>query len=142
MQDPQAAAANPDARGGFYIKKATMIQKNLHKIEDVYKIDKKTLGTGAYGIVSRVKHKDTGQIRAVKKVAKKKIKNMERFQQEITILQLLDHPNVLKLYEYFEDAKNVYLITELCTGGELFDRIIKEEFFSELVAARIFKQIL
>lgn len=57
-------------------------------------------------------------------------------------MQLLDHPNVLKLYEYFEDAKNVYLITELCTGGELFDRIIKEEFFSERVAAKIFKQIL
>jgi calcium-dependent protein kinase len=55
---------------------------------------------------------------------------------------MLDHPNVLKLYEYFEDAKNVYLITELCTGGELFDRIIKEEFFSEKIAARIFKQIL
>lgn len=141
MQDP-VAASNVDQRGGFYIKKATMIQKNHRKIEDVYKIDKKTLGTGAYGIVSRVKHKDTAQIRAVKKVAKKKIKNMERFQQEITILQLLDHPNVLKLYEYFEDAKNVYLITELCTGGELFDRIIKEEFFSEKVAARIFKQIL
>jgi serine/threonine protein kinase len=56
-----------------------MIQKNQSKIEDVYKIDKKTLGTGAYGIVSRVKHKETNQIRAVKKVAKKKIKNMERF---------------------------------------------------------------
>ena len=140
MQEKVAGTA--DDRGGFLIKKSTMIQKNLRRIEDVYKIDKKTLGTGAYGIVSRVKHKDTGQIRAVKKVAKKKIKNMERFQQEITILQMLDHPNVLKLYEYFEDAKNVYLITELCTGGELFDRIIKEEFFSEKVAARIFKQIL
>lgn len=54
----------------------------------------------------------------------------------------MDHPNVLKLYEYFEDQKNVYLITELCTGGELFDRIIKEEFFAEKVAAKIFKQIL
>lgn len=58
------------------------------------------------------------------------------------ILQKLDHPNVLKLYEYFEDDKNVYLITELCKGGELFDKIIKEEFFSEREAARIFKQIL
>lgn len=67
---------------------------------------------------------------------------MERFKQEIAILQQLDHPHILKLYEYFEDEKNVYLITELCRGGELFDRIIKEEFFSEKVAARIFKQIL
>lgn len=64
---------------------------------------------------------------------------MERFKQEIAILQQLDHPHILKLYEYFEDDKNVYLITELCRGGELFDRIIKEEFFSEKVAARLFK---
>lgn len=70
---------------------------------------------------------------------KKKIKNMERFKQEILILQQLDHPNVLKLYEYFEDSRNVYLVTELCTGGELFDRIIAEEFFSEKESARIFK---
>lgn len=46
--------------GGFLIRKATMIVKNERKIEDVYKIDKKPLGTGAYGVVSRVKHKETG----------------------------------------------------------------------------------
>lgn len=55
---------------------------------------------------------------------------------------MLDHPNILKLYEYFEDDKNVYLITELCKGGELFDRIIENEFFSEPIAAKIFRQIL
>lgn len=48
----------------------------------------------------------------------------------------------MKLYEYFEDDRNVYLITELCKGGELFDKIIEEEFFSEKVAARLFQQIL
>jgi len=57
-------------------------------------------------------------------------------------LQQLDHPYVLKLYEYFEDQNNVYLITELCKGGELFDRIINEECFSEKVAARLMKQML
>ena len=67
----------------------------------------------------------------MKKVAKKKIKNMDRFKQEISILQKLDHPNVLKLFEHFEDEKNVYLVTEACRGGELFDRIIENEFFSE-----------
>ena len=64
---------------------------------------------------------------------------MERFKQEITILQQLDHPNVLKLFEYFEDDKNVYLVTEICRGGELFDRIIENEFFSEKESAKIFK---
>ena len=63
-----------------------MIKKNLKKIEEVYKIAKKALGTGAYGVVSLCQHRETKQERAVKKVAKKKIKNMDRFQQEITIL--------------------------------------------------------
>jgi calcium-dependent protein kinase len=43
------------------------------------------------------------------------------------------------LYEYFEDDRNVYLVTEICKGGELFDKIIEEEFFSEKVAARLFQ---
>lgn len=57
-------------------------------------------------------------------------------------MQRIDHPNVLKLYEYFEDSKNIYLITELCLGGELFDKIVECEFFSEYVAANVFRQIL
>ena len=50
---------------------------------------------------------------------------------EIEILKTLDHPNVLKLYEYFEEDKKIHLITELCTGGELFEAICEKDFFSE-----------
>lgn len=49
---------------------------------------------------------------------------------------------MIKLFEYFEDDKNVYLVTELCEGGELFDRIVKSEYFTEQLAARTFKMIL
>jgi calcium-dependent protein kinase len=54
-------------------------------------------------------------------------------------LQTLDHPHILKLYEYFEDDKNYYLITEICSGGELFDKIVEKEFFREEEAAPLFK---
>lgn len=40
----------------------------------------------------------------------------------------LDHPNIIKLFEVYEDSKNLYLVLELCTGGELFDRIIKSGY--------------
>lgn len=49
------------------------------------------------------------------------------------MLKKLDHPNIIKLYEFYEDEKRCYLVTELCTGGELYDEIayrnkgIKEE---------------
>lgn len=48
----------------------------------------------------------------------------------------------MKLYEYFEDEKNVYLITELCKGGELFDKIVEKEYFDEEYASRVFLQIM
>lgn len=54
----------------------------------------------------------------------------------------MDHPNIIRLFEVFEDEKDLYLVMELCTGGELFDRIIKSGHFSERYAASIMKQIL
>lgn len=66
---------------------------------------------------------------------------METFLREIKIMQKLDHPNVLKLFEYFIDEKDVYLVTEICKGGELFDRIVAREFYPEPEAAVIFEQI-
>lgn len=58
---------------------------------------------------------------------------------EIDILKNLDHPNILRLYEVFEDKKFIYLVTELCQGGELFDEIIHRERFDERDAAVILK---
>lgn len=90
----------------------------------------------------KAEHKETKNIRAIKTIPKSKITNWDRFTTEVKILQTLDHPHVIKMYEYFEEDKNVHLVTELCTGGELFDKIVKEEFFTEKNAARTFKQIL
>ena len=91
-----------------------MIMKNNGPITDSYKLEKNVLGSGTYGTVFKVEHLLTKQMRACKKIPKKKIKNWERFETEVKILQMLDHPNIIKLYEYFKDKKNVYLITEMC----------------------------
>ena len=58
-----------------------------------------------------------------------------RLKYEIDILKNLDHPNIVKLYEVFEDNKHIYLVTELCTGGELFDEILNRDVFTEKEAA-------
>jgi len=50
---------------------------------------------------------------------------------EIEILKTLDHPNILKLYEFYQDEKRYYLVTELCTGDELFDETTKRPQFTE-----------
>ena len=55
----------------------------------------------------------------------------------MSLLRKLDHPNILKLYEVFEDPKKYYLVTEYCKGGELFEEIVSKVTFSEKDAARI-----
>ena len=62
--------------------------------------------------------------------------------KEINILKNLDHPNIIKVYEFYSSEKYVYIINELCTGGELFDKIVDVKHFSESVACNIMRQIL
>ena len=63
-------------------------------------------------------------------------------QKEINILKTLDHPNIIKVYEFFKTEKYIYIINELCTGGELFDKIVDVKYFSEIVACNIMRQLL
>jgi calcium-dependent protein kinase len=58
---------------------------------------------------------------------------------EIKIMKQLDHPNIVKLYEIYQDSRNIYLITEYLEGGELFDLILKSKHFNENIAAKIMK---
>ena len=106
----------------------------------------KELGKGSYGRVYQVRNKVTGEIRACKQLSKSNIKNLEKFNREIDILIKTDHPNIIKLYEVFENSRFLYLILEECTGKELFDRIItriqSKKMYSEKEAAKIFKQMM
>lgn len=61
---------------------------------------------------------------------------------EIAILKDLDHPNIVKMYEFLEDEKRIYIVTEICKGGELFDEILNRSKFDESDAAIVMKQLL
>lgn len=77
----------------------------------------------------------------MKIIKKAKMNAMEQkfFEAELSILRKLDHPNIMKIYEVFEDNVNYFLITELCKGEELFDTISTKIKFSEYEAAEIIK---
>ena len=62
----------------------------------------------------------------MKTIKKSKVGRLETLKREIDILRTMDHPNIIKLVDVFEDDKYLHLVTELCTGGELFDRIIEK----------------
>ncbi len=97
------------------------------------------IGEGGFGKVKTIIHKKTGQLRAVKLIKKSKEFNLD----EIENLMLLNHPNILKLYEYFYDQEeNIYIITEYIRGVELFTKIQQLRHFTEEEAAIIIKSIL
>lgn len=58
------------------------------------------------------------------------------------LLKNQDHPNIIKIFEFYQDSKYFYIVTELCTGGELFDKIIEERSFDERKTAETMRQIL
>eukprot|EP00928_Gymnodinium_smaydae_P095478 TRINITY_DN8222_c4_g1_i1.p1 TRINITY_DN8222_c4_g1~~TRINITY_DN8222_c4_g1_i1.p1 ORF type:complete len:526 (-),score=133.67 TRINITY_DN8222_c4_g1_i1:160-1593(-) len=117
-------------------------------IDDFYDIDKKKqLGEGSYGKVLKAVKKGTTVVRAIKSINLSGVSEKKRFEEEVAIQQSLDHPNIVKVYEVYRDAKRCYLVMELCTGGELFDRIVEKaddqgHAFSEEDAAAYMKQIL
>ena len=61
---------------------------------------------------------------------------------EISVLRRLIHPNIVQLVETFEDKSKVYLVMELVTGGELFDRIVEKGSYTERDAAELIRQVL
>lgn len=127
----------------FKVAASDFIYEKTGKLRDVYKISKK-VGEGAFSSVRRIKHRVTGEKRAVKTVHKKSLRTEEEKNMvfnEVAILRSLDHPGIIKLHEYYQDEMNYYIITEFCSGGELFERILNQGCISESVAAEYMRQI-
>lgn len=92
-------------------------------------------------------NRETGEWLAIKSIRKAKVSKIEVLKREIDILKEVRHPNIIRLVEVYEDERYLHLITEVCTGGELFDRIIAktqsaEGHFSEHDAATLVRDIL
>lgn len=78
---------------------------------------------GAFGEVRKAYHYKTKEYWAIKIIYKYQIQNTKQINREIKILENLDHPNIVKIYEYFEDKWFYYLVMEFLEGGELFEFI-------------------
>jgi calcium-dependent protein kinase len=126
----------------LYSNKELFIKERAGDITDFYHFSEKPIGQGAFGEVYKGTEKKTNEIMAIKKISKVNIKNPQRFFNEVIALKTLDHPNVIKLYESFEDDTDVYLVQEFCNGGELFDYIVDKDHLTEHDAVVLFKEIL
>ncbi|SMN19238.1 similar to Saccharomyces cerevisiae YFR014C CMK1 Calmodulin-dependent protein kinase [Maudiozyma saulgeensis] len=106
----------------------------------------KTLGAGTFGIVRQARKLSTNEDVAVKILLKKALKGndvqLKMLYDELEILQKLDHPNIVHFKDWFETLEKFFIVTQLATGGELFDRILKKGKFTEQDAVDILVQIL
>ena len=131
---------NSDPESKLVIKKEFFIRQTDGQITEYYEVLKK-IGEGASAKVYKVKEKTSGEIKAMKQVEKCRLPDVKYFETEIKILSLLDHPNIVRLFEVFEDEKNFYLIMELCKGGNLVTRM-KNNKYKEKSAANLMEQIV
>lgn len=104
----------------------------------------RTLGKGAFGKVKHATHTTTGEEVAIKIVKAKNTIVMDEIEKEINVLKLLKHPHIVKLKDVVRDgsSKRIYMVLELVTGGELFDRIVSEGHIPEGDARKLFRQMI
>lgn len=121
----------------------TLVIENAGDIKMHYKLHDGVLGKGAFGVVRRAELHATRAVRAVKALLKDQMKETRHLiKAEIEIMKMIDHPNVVMLYEVFEDELNLFLVLEMCTGGSLEDRLKAQGGVKEPAAAVVMQQIL
>lgn len=123
----------------------SVLKTKTGHLKEHYNLGEK-LGHGQFGTTFLCIEKGTGKKYACKSIAKRKLltdEDVDDVRREIQIMHHLSgHPNVISIKGAYEDAVAVHVVMELCTGGELFDRIIKRGHYSERQAAELARTIL
>lgn len=115
------------------------LRDSIHKY---YTVTDKILGMGNFSVVKLGYKKDTNESCAIKFVDKSLVvKRPEMILNEIEILLRVKHPHIIELIDIFEDEDGMVLCMELVSGGELFDRIVERDHFSEESAAKVMSQL-
>ena len=109
-----------------------------------YNLDDKELGTGAFSRVILATSNEGTKV-AVKCISKNgelKQEDVDSLHEEVAVLRSVDHPNIVKLYDFFDEKRYYYMAIELMEGGELFERIVKKTFYNEMDARGLVRILL
>lgn len=129
---------------GFFVNE---FQETDRRLDEEYDLTESVvLGHGMSGSVSTIRHRATGEIRALKSLTVDKVANtkVSDLQKEIKAMKRLDHPNIVRLLEVYEEVSPhcLHLVMELCNGGELVDRVQQTHGFDDAAAATIMSKLL
>ncbi|XP_063034010.1 calcium/calmodulin-dependent protein kinase type 1G isoform X2 [Melospiza melodia melodia] len=100
------------------------------------------LGSGAFSEVFLVKQKSTGQLFALKCIKKSPLNRDSSLENEIAVLKKIKHENIVTLEDIYESTTHFYLVMQLVSGGELFDRILERGVYTEKDASLVIHQVL
>ncbi|XP_061543038.1 calcium/calmodulin-dependent protein kinase type 1D-like isoform X2 [Phycodurus eques] len=115
-------------------------KKHVNNIKDVFDFKGK-MGSGSFSEVFMVREKKTGKLFALKCLKKKHLTH-SNLENEINVLKRIKHDNVIGLEDFYESQTHYYLVMQLVSGGELFDRILDKGVFTEKDASMVIKQVL
>ncbi|CAE8602635.1 unnamed protein product, partial [Polarella glacialis] len=101
------------------VREAALVSDSVNHLYEFVAL----VGEGGFGKVYSARHRRTGEIVAIKIMPKDQLKDEEALQLEVFFLKLADHPNTVRYYEAFEDADNIFLVMEMCSGGSLSEYI-------------------
>ncbi|GFR46796.1 hypothetical protein Agub_g8428 [Astrephomene gubernaculifera] len=126
------------------VKSPWVFKGRRQNVKDHYTFGE-LLGKGTYGTCRIVTDRLTGRRYACKSIPKSRLattKDVQKVKREVAIMEHLEgHPNIVAIENVFEDRKDVHIVQELCSGGELFDSILEHHHYSERHAATAFRAI-
>ncbi|XP_027231857.2 uncharacterized protein [Penaeus vannamei] len=129
--------------GGMENTAGVRLHSHRHKLKQRFDIIRK-LGQGTYGKVQLAVNKETGQEVAIKTIKKAKIETEQdliRIRREIQIMSSVQHPQIIHIYEVFENREKMVLVMEYAAGGELYDYLSERKVLSEDEARRVFRHV-
>nr|XP_008191309.1 PREDICTED: MAP/microtubule affinity-regulating kinase 3 isoform X9 [Tribolium castaneum] len=129
-------------------RSGTASTRNRPRVGDEPTIGKykllKTIGKGNFAKVKLAKHVPTGKEVAIKIIDKTQLNpsSLQKLFREVRIMKMLDHPNIVKLFQVIETDKTLYLVMEYASGGEVFDYLVLHGRMKEKEARSKFRQIV
>ncbi|XP_064109492.1 MAP/microtubule affinity-regulating kinase 3-like isoform X16 [Macrobrachium nipponense] len=131
--------------GGGSGSSSTRVSSSRSRTEEIGKYRLlKTIGKGNFAKVKLAKHVPTGKEVAIKIIDKTQLNpgSLQKLFREVRIMKILDHPNIVKLFQVIETEKTLYLVMEYASGGEVFDYLVFHGRMKEKEARAKFRQIV